>query len=67
MVVPATKMENTGRGANTGIKVMSLAWKMFILGVYEMYRLNWLAGGPKNSWKPGEAWHKDTELSITSY
>ena len=30
-------------------------------------RWNWLAGSPKNSWKPGKAWHKDTELNITSY
>lgn len=32
-----------------------------------MSRWNWLAGGPKNSCKSGEAWHKDAELSITSY
>lgn len=33
MVVPPTKIENTGKGVNTRIKVMSLAWKMFMLGV----------------------------------
>lgn len=44
---PPTKVENTGRGTNTGIKVMSLAWKMLIVGVCDMSTWNWLAGGPK--------------------